>query len=317
MKNKLIESNSDHILTDGGLETTLIFHYGIDLNHFAAFELLKNEDGKQALKSYYNPYLDVAKKYNSTFLLDTPTWRANQDWADKLGISKNELRYLNIESVNFIKQLVKAHSIKNNSVIINGVIGPRGDGYIAENCMTAKEAVNYHSSQIGAFSHSNVDMITAVTMNYIDEALGIALAAKHFGLHVAISFTVETNGKLPNGENLKDSIEKIDTLTQNYVSHYMINCAHPEHFNHVLKKDGNWKNRIKGIRANASTKSHAELDECEILDVGDKHLLATNYMKLKELLPNLKIIGGCCGTDHSHIEYIYSQLKFNLLIKAS
>ncbi|MCK5281685.1 MAG: homocysteine S-methyltransferase family protein, partial [Cyclobacteriaceae bacterium] len=166
------------------------------------------------------------------------------------------------------------------------------------------EAQNYHGEQIKTLSLTAADLVSAHTINYSNEAMGMALAAKENEIPIAIGFTVETDSKLPSGETLQEVIEKVDGITDNYPSYYMINCAHPSHFKEVLQKDGKWKNRIMAVRANASTKSHAELDESEHLDAGDSCGLAHDYSELKNLLPNLKVIGGCCGTDHSHIEKI-------------
>lgn len=166
----------------------------------------------------------------------------------------------------------------------------------------------YHSRQIETFAGKKADLITAMTLNYTDEAVGIALAAKDAGIPAVISFTVETDGSLPGGETLREAIETTDLLTDGYPSHYMINCAHPEHFKRILESDGSWKTRIRGIRANASTRSHAELDASNDLDPGDKELLANGYSDLKKVLPELKVIGGCCGSDHSHMEEICKKL---------
>lgn len=291
-------------LTDGGLETTLFFHRGIELNHFAAFELLNDEAGRKELTDYFLPYLDVAVKYNYPFVFETPTWRANPDWAYKLGYSADELNAINRGAIKFARALLRNHPIGTEKVLISGNIGPRGDGYRVENAMTPAEAKTYHGEQIKAFTMADADLVSAFTLNYTDEAIGIVLAAKEFNIPVVISFTVETDGKLPSGEALKEAIEKTDAATNSYPTFYMINCAHPEHFIHVFKEKGSWISRIEAIRANASIKSHAELDESDMLDTGDKYLLTTGYYELKQLLPNLRVIGGCCGTDHSHIAQI-------------
>ena len=293
-------------LTDGGLETTLIFHEGIDLPHFAAFELLRYPEGRDTLVRYYKMYIQVAEEFGMDFILETPTWRANPDWGFKLGYSPDELDEINRLGVQFMKRLVDTVSTadKKTRYVISGNIGPRGDGYSPSHVMTQQEAREYHHRQVHAFTEANADLVTAMTINYSDEAVGIAGAAKENGIPVVISFTVETDGRLPDGEHLKDAIETTDRLTENYVTHYMINCAHPEHFKHIFREYGAWMKRIRGIRANASTSSHAELDEAQTLDTGNKELLAEGYSNLKGLLPHLNIIGGCCGTDHTHIREV-------------
>ena len=306
---KINTFNDRLYLTDGGLETTLIFHQGVTLNLFAAFELLNSEVGEQALRNYYTPYLEIAAQYGTHFILETPTWRANPDWAAKLGYSLEDLRLLNRHAVDFVKRIANEFDLKQKRILISGTIGPRGDGYKVEHCMSPEQSQSYHGLQVDAFASAGVHLIEAITMNYSDEAIGVVRAAKSASIPVVISFTVETNGKLPNGESLKDAIEKTDQSTGNYPEYFMINCAHPKHFMHVLDQEGTWKKRIRGIRANASTKSHAELDESESLDAGDKILLAQDYLLLRTLLPELQVVGGCCGTDHGHIAQICEMLR--------
>lgn len=318
MKNKQ-NTNSPfvdgHYLTDGGLETTLVFHYGIELRHFAAFELLTHSEGRKTLQKYMTPYVDLARKYELNFVLDTPTWRANSDWGFKLGYSERELQQINRDAVAFAQEQKHAFSNSSTHIVLCGEVGPRGDGYVVEHLMTPAQAKKYHEPQIRALVEGGIDVINALTINYSNEGIGVVLAAKDHGVPVVISFTVETDGHLPGGETLKEAIEKTDRMTDGYTTHFMINCAHPEHFGHRLKESGDWKNRISGIRANASTKSHAELDESEILDTGDKCRLAGGFRELMQLLPGLKVIGGCCGSDHSHHEIIcetlFSQRKRN------
>ena len=291
-------------LTDGGLETTLIFHQGIDLPHFAAFDLLSYEEGKVTLKNYYLEYIRIAKKHKVGFLLESPTWRANLDWGYKMGYSPDSLNRINRIAIEQLHEIRNKHEDETTKMLISGCVGPRGDGYVPSDKMKASQAAIYHAPQIQTFKKANADMVSAITMNYVEEALGIVIAAKNANIPVVISFTVETDGKLPSGQSLKEAILQIDDITGCYPAYYMVNCAHPSHFKNVLETSENWLKRIHGIRANASTKSHAELDESEHLDHGDKHELAERYQELKKLLPNLKVIGGCCGTDHSHIEQI-------------
>lgn len=295
---------SEFYLTDGGLETTLIFQYGIELPHFAAFTLLQYPEGRLALQKYYLPYLQLAQEYGSGFILETPTWRANEDWGFKLGFSPSELAAINQRAVRFVRALGSAYIEQDIEVLVSGNIGPRGDGYVPGQVMTAEEAAQYHRLQVDAFARSKVDLVTAMTINYVDEAIGIVRAAQAQTLPAVISFTVETDGRLPNGESLRDAIERTDRLTDGYVTHYMINCAHPAHFQDLFKSSGAWLDRIRGIRANASMKSHAELDEATSLDRGNPSQLADAYGQLRGILPALQVVGGCCGTDHSHIEHI-------------
>jgi len=302
-RNALPQLGDRAFLTDGGLETTLLFLNGLDLPCFASFPLLDTADGRRHLKEYFRPYIEAAKQHGSGFVLDTATWRANTDWGAKLDYSQADLDRINRDSVDFANELRKAYETPAMPVVINGAIGPRGDGYRPDALMSVEEAARYHRPQVEAFRDAGADMVSATTMNYFEEAAGITLAAQRAGMPVAVSFTVETDGKLPTGETLRSAVERLDQLTGNAPAYYMINCAHPEHFNTVLEK-GAWLERIRGIRCNASTKSHAELDESTELDIGDIAGLAGHYRDLQKRLPNLVVMGSCCGTDHRHIEAI-------------
>jgi S-methylmethionine-dependent homocysteine/selenocysteine methylase len=289
-------------IADGGLETTLVFLHGVDLPDFAAFPLLDDEDGREHLRGYYDPYLDIAERRGVGIVVDTPTWRANHDWAARLGYGSEQLAELNRRSVAFVGELVASR--RGLVGVVNGVIGPRGDGYVVDNAMTASEAHHYHAMQARAFAEAGADMITAVTMTYADEAIGIVRAATDAGLPVVISFTVETDGRLPSGQPLGEAVAAVDAATASGPAYYMVNCAHPTHFEHVLVGGAPWLERIKGVRANASRQSHAELDAAEELDRGDECELAADYLRLRAVLPDLRVVGGCCGTDHRHIAAI-------------
>jgi S-methylmethionine-dependent homocysteine/selenocysteine methylase len=279
------------LLTDGGLETTLIFHQGLDLPSFAAFDLLKDDAGAEALKEYFEPYLAIAREHGAGFVLDTATWRANPDWAERLGYSREELDAANRKAVALAEEIREAEESERTPIVIDGVVGPRGDGYDPGVMMSAEDAERYHSEQIGTFSDTAADMVSAITMTYPEEAVGIARAARAVGMPVSISFTVETDGRLPNGQPLKDAVEQVDAETERAPAYFMINCAHPRHFEGVLEEDGGWLDRIAGIRANASTKSHAELDEAEELDEGDPVDLGARYRALKPRLRRVNVLG--------------------------
>ncbi|HEV7435975.1 MAG TPA: homocysteine S-methyltransferase family protein [Pseudorhizobium sp.] len=290
-------------LTDGGLETTLVFHEGLDLPCFASFPLLADEDGRAKLSKYYEEYLRIARDSGLGFILDTPTWRANPDWGRELGYDAAALADVNRRSVAYISTLRGGWERPGQVILLNGVIGPRGDGYKAGR-MTAEEAEDYHALQINVFADTKADMVSAITMNTSEEAIGIARAAKKSGMPCVISFTVETDGRLATGISLREAIEETDAATDESPIYYMINCAHPSHFEDALTGGEQWAKRIGGLRANASAKSHAELDEATELDLGDPVDLAQRYRSLRSTYLSMRVIGGCCGTDHRHIQAI-------------
>lgn len=301
----LPQLSGDLFLTDGGLETTLIFHRGIDLPAFAAFVLLKDDEGTKEIRRYYESYLALAKEHRVGFVLESPTWRASPRWAAEVGYSPEELD-ANRRAISLMGELRDRHRDEISPIVISGQIGPQDDGYSPGQKLSAEEAAEYHSTQIGTFAETEADMVTALTMTYADEAIGVTNAATRVGMPVAISFTVETDGRLPSGQGLGEAIEETDAATDGAPAFYMINCAHPAHFEAVLEPDQPWIQRIRALRANASTRTHAELDEADELDAGDPADLGARYPALRERLPNLNVVGGCCGTDDRHVAQICS-----------
>jgi homocysteine S-methyltransferase len=299
--------NPELFLADGGLETTLIFHRGIELPCFAAFTLLADATGRAALEAYYAPYLALAAERGTGIVLDTPTWRASADWGEQLGYDAQALDAANRAGVGLVRELA-SRLPASSPAIVNGVVGPRGDGYVADERMSADEARDYHAAQLRTFADAGADATTALTMTYADEAVGIVRAAGDAGVPIAISFTLGTDGRLPSGQSLASAIEQVDEETDGAAAYFMVNCAHPTHFEHVLDEGGAWLERIRGVRANASRLSHAELDEQEQLDEGDPTELAEGYRALREKLPRLAVVGGCCGTDERHVAAICAAL---------
>lgn len=292
-------------LSDGGIETTLVFNEKIDLPYFAAFHLLRTSEGRRALQKCFLSYVEIAKKFNVGIVLETATWRANADWGHKLGYSQHELAEANRLAVRELEQIRQHYETNSSPIIISGCIGPRGDGYSPQNGMSVSDAEHYHAPQIETLSQTKADLVTAMTMNYVEEAIGIATVAKNTGIPVVISFTVEQNGKLPTGQTLGDAIRQVDIETDHYPSYYMINCAHPSYFVPSLQCGEPWLNRVRGLRANSSKRSHAELDEAVELDRGNPSELANDYAELRgSYFRCLSVMGGCCGTDHQHVEKI-------------
>lgn len=303
-RNNLPQLTNDLFITDGGLETTLIFHEGLDLPEFAAFDLLKSQSGYQALQNYFRTYATLANTYKVGLILESATWRANADWGTKLGYSSDTLEEANHQAIEMLHVIRNQYETEQSKMVISGCIGPRGDGYVPATAMTIPEATAYHQTQVEIFWEANADLVSAITMNYVEEAIGIARAAQALEMPVVISFTVETDGKLPTGQSLQSAIAQVDQATNSYPAYYMINCAHPTHFAAVLPEGEPWLDRIRGLRANASTKSHAELDESDTLDDGNPAELGSQYRELLSKLKRLNVLGGCCGTDQRHVEAI-------------
>jgi S-methylmethionine-dependent homocysteine/selenocysteine methylase len=303
-RNDLPQLDNRLFLTDGGLETTLVFHDGLDLPYFAAFDLLKDETGFQRLRDYFAHYATIACEQGAGMVLEAPTWRANPDWAAKLGYDAASLADANRKAIGLLIEIRDQFETPASPMVISGNLGPRGDGYVADTEMTVAQARDYHAPQVRTFAETDADMVSAFTINYVKEGIGIVQAAREANMPVAISFTLETDGRLPSGDTLADAIQRTDAQTGGYAAYYMINCAHPTHFAGVLRSTGDWCLRIRGLRANASRRSHAELDEATELDAGNPAELGAEYRSLLSMLPNVSVVGGCCGTDHRHIEAI-------------
>jgi S-methylmethionine-dependent homocysteine/selenocysteine methylase len=303
-RNSLPQLSDRLFLTDGGIETSLIFLDGFELPSFAAFVLLDSEEGRAGLRSYFRRYAQIARDNAVGFIFESPTWRASTDWGSKLGYANGALADFNRRSIAMMAELRQAFETPTSPMVISGCIGPRGDGYDPGRKMSAAEAEAYHTGQANVFRDTEADMITAITMTNAEEAIGLARASRNADMPVAISFTTETDGRLPTGQSIKDAIELVDSETASAPVYYMLNCAHPTHFEAELAAGGPWTQRIRGLRANASTLSHAELDNATDLDAGDPVDLAQRYRGLRKRLPNLSVLGGCCGTDHRHVEQI-------------
>ncbi|MGZ6779779.1 MAG: homocysteine S-methyltransferase family protein [Mycobacterium sp.] len=291
-------------VTDGGLETELIFHDGRDLPCFAAFPLLAQPDTRARLRRYYDGYLDIARKHGAGFLVETPTWRASPGWGRALGYSERRLEDANRAAVELAEGVRAAAASDGITAVVSGCVGPRGDGYDPNSAMTPDEAEDYHSMQIGTFADTSADQITAMTITNAAEAIGIVRAAAAAGIPAAMSFTVETDGRLPSGQPLREAIEQVDAETGASAAYFMINCAHPTHFASALEDDGPWRNRLVALRANSSTRSHAEIDEATELDEGDPAELGAQHAALRNRLPAVRLLGGCCGTDARHVAAI-------------
>ena len=296
--------SDDIFIMDAGMETTFIFHEGIDLPCFASFDLMKDENGRDRLRAYYTRFAELARTRGVGFVLDAPTWRANADWGARLGFDAAALADVNRRAIDLLVELRQRYETPASRMVVSGVVGPRGDGYQTGTIMTAEQAAHYHAAQIETFADSEADMVGAYTLNYVEEAVGIALAAKAANLPSVISFTLETDGRLPSGQNLREAVEQVDAESGAAPAYFMINCAHPTHFENLIATGGDWLDRVRGVRANASSRSHAELDAAPDLDAGDPVQLGHQYRSLRDRMRHLTVLGGCCGTDYRHIEQI-------------
>ncbi len=302
-RDNLPQLSGDLYLTDAGVETDLMFNHGIEIREFAAHTLLPDPAGREALANYFRGFLSLANDYDAGYILDSQTWKAHMHWAGDLGEDEQFLQHANEESIAFMSGLRNEFSGNARPIVLNAAIGPQGDAYAPEAEVAAGQAEEYHAKQLGWLAATDVDMVTALTFTQSDEAIGVVRAAKKVDLPVVVSFTVETDGKLPTGQPLGEAICSVDEATDAVAAYFMVNCAHPDHFFHVLDDSG-WAHRIHGVRCNASRLSHAELDECEELDAGDPVELGEQYRSLFARMPWLNVFGGCCGSDLRHVAQI-------------
>lgn len=300
-RDSLVQLGDRTFISEAGLETDLVFRHGVDLPHFAAFPLLDDPERRGLIRDTFQGVVDIARRDDTGAVLETPTWRANADWGIRLGYDTAALDRVNRDAVELLLGLRIANP--DVPVVISGNLGPRRDGYVVGEELDADDAAAYHHPQVRSLAEAGVDQVSALTLTHTNEAIGIVRAATDVGVPVVISFTLETDGRLPSGEDLASAIRRVDDATDGSAAYFMVNCAHPDHFVHVFEAPGPW-DRIRGIRANASTMSHAELDVAETLDRGDVGTLVSGYLRIADRIGRLAVVGGCCGTDLEHVDHL-------------
>lgn len=299
----LPQLNGKMMLTDGGTETYLIYKQNLEIPHFAAFHRLADESGYGIIEDYYRKHASVAAKHNVGLIFCSLTYRASRDWGELLGYSPDALAAINHKAIAMFRNIAAEFESPQSPMVMSGCIGPRGDGYNLDLKMSAEEAQEYHAEQIGTFDEAGIDMVTGLTLSEVSEAVGIALAAKEWDIPSVISFTVNQEGRMKTGQSLRQAIEEVDERTDNAPAYYMINCAHPDDFLPGLDDD-EWVKRIRGIRSNASNLDHGVLCQLGHLEEGDPVALAEQHGSISRRFPHINVWGGCCGTDHVHIEHI-------------
>ncbi len=299
----LPHQTDDIFLTDGGTETWLMYKRGFDLPEFSAFHLLNDIKATAAIREYYRTFANIALQLNTGFIFDSLTYRASRDWGQLLGYSDASLAEMNHRCLDLYREIAAKTGLAPKHTVISGCIGPKGDAYQKNEELTAEGAEEYHAVQIETFRNAGADIVTALTLNATDEAIGIARAAANAGLPSVISFTLEKDRNLRSGESLHQAIETVDAATDCAPAYYMINCSHPLDFGPALTT-GSWTERIRGLRANASTLDHGTLCQLGHLEEGNPDELAGQYRDLRTAFPKMNVFGGCCGTDFVHVEKI-------------
>ncbi len=290
-----------------GMDTDIIYNRGIDLTGFASYTLLSTDEGKSRLREYYSNLMALARELNVGVILDSVTWVANRDRGRDLSYSPDDLKKFNTEAIELIASVREEEG--DLPTVLCGQVGPRGDGYEPSDLMSTEDAERYHAEQIKVYSITDVDLVSASTMCYAEEAVGVVRAAQRYDIPVSISFTVETDGRLPTGMSLEEAIQKVDDETDGRALYFLINCAHPDHFTGIFN-DEPWMNRLRGVVANASRCSHSELEAAKEFDEGNPDELGSLIGSLLKQYPHFNIIGGCCGTDMRHMKRILEEAKY-------
>lgn len=290
-------------LTEGGTETELMYKYGFELPQFAMFPLLGNPRAVSKMREMFRSYLEVAAKHKICALMGGLDYRASPDWGELLGYSPEGLAEANLRSIEFLKEIAGEYASEIPEILIQGLIGPRGDAYVRNETITENEAEDYHSVQLETLKKADVDLALAITFNNVPESVGVARAAAKVGVPLAISLTLDITSKLNSGPSLSEAITTIDKETNQYPEFYSINCSHPLEYEPAIEP-GDWVNRVRGVRPNASRTDKMALCQIGHLEEGDPMELGELCGDLARRYPHMDIWGGCCGTWSSHLDEI-------------
>ena len=290
-------------LSEGGTETELMYKYGFELPHFATFPLLENPDAVSRMREMFRSYLEVAAKYKICALMGGLDYRASPDWGELLGYSPGGLAEANIQSIEFLREIADEYASEIPVILIQGLIGPRGDAYERNETITENEAEDYHSVQLETLKKAGVDLALALTFNNIPESIGVARAAAKIGVPLGISLTLDSTSKLSSGQSLVEAITTIDKETDQSPEFYSINCSHPVEYEPAIEP-GEWINRVRGVRPNASKMDKIALCKIGHLEEGDPVELGELCGDLARRYPHMDVWGGCCGTWNSHLDEI-------------
>lgn len=296
-------------LTEGGQETEAQYRHGHDLPEFAMYPLLDDAKAMADLKAMYCRVLDVAAEHGFAAMISGLDYRGSPDWAEKLGYSREGLADALERSIAFLREVAQPYRGEIANILIGGQVGPRGDAYSLNRTITADEAEDYHSFQLGVLKRADVDFVWAATFNNIPEAVGVARAAARIGVPLKIAFTLDSDHRLKSGPSLKEAIERVDAETgESRPDFYGINCSHPLEFEPALEP-GDWILRIRSLRPNASAKDKIDLCKIGHIEDGDPVDLGQRIGSLARRYPHIDIFGGCCGTWAPHLDEIARNVR--------
>ena len=294
--------------TAGGFETWMQYVDGFKLRHFCAFELLNDARGLGCLRDYHRKVVEAATANGFGVINEGLHYRSSRDWGELIGFSREALLEINVRGIEFYRDFAREYAGPDTPMLVGGVVGPRGDAYNIGRLPDAAEAEDYHSEQIRIFREAGADHVTAMTFSSVDEAIGVARAAKSVGIPVVISFLLARGGRLKGGETLEEAITRVDSATDDAPAYYMINCTHPTEFEPALTT-GKWISRLGGFMPNAVAMETLDLCKLGHLEDGDPVELGAQMGALAQRFPHINVWGGCCGTDGRHIGEITRQVR--------
>lgn len=300
-----------YYLTEGGVETEILYKWGYELPHFAMFPLLERSDARSVIRDMYKRYLDVTARYGLAALMGGFDYRASPDWGAKLGYSRQGLHDATIGSIEFLRELAGEYQGALSDTRIMGYVGPRGDAYLGKSRMSVEESRDYHSVQVQTLKTAKVDLITAMTFNAIDEAIGVVEACRAADIPVSISFSLDSSHHLNTGPSLKDAIAQVDAATDHYTSFFGLNCSHPYEFEPAIDET-DWMKRVRVIRPNAAKMDKISLCKLGHLEEGNPVELGQQMASVLDRFPHMDIWGGCCGTCETHLEEIAKHLPVKI-----
>jgi len=296
-------------LTEGGIETEIIYKHGFELPEFAMFTLLENPRAVGVMRDMFRRQLDVAAEFAMSVLLTGLDYRASPDWGARLGYSQHGLAEINIRAIEFLREIASEYHEQIPRILIGGIIGPRGDAYQLNKTITSVEAEDYHAVQLATLKAAKVDFACALTFNNTPEAIGVARAATTIGVPLTVSLTVNSNGRLKSGPTVAEAVKSIDAEAgKSAPAFYMLNCSHPVEFEPALT-EGAWLERLRGFRPNASKMEKIALCKLGHLEEGNPVELGRLMGDLARRIPHMDIWGGCCGTGETHLREIAKNVR--------
>ncbi len=257
--------------------------------------LVYEPSGRQEMARIYQQYIDISRAAGMPFIMNTPTWRTNQERVRAAGIQPS----INEDAVGFLKSLAHQDGNKESIIKIGGTLGCKNDCYLPKQGLSAPEAEQFHLWQIERLTQGGVDFLLGVTLPSVQEALGLARAMASAGLPYFISFVIDRTGRVLDQTPLMEAIDYLDHALQTPPLAYMVNCSYPT-FICAEKQPSALFERLLGCAANASSLDHCELDNAENLEAEQVSEWVEAMLTLNREY-GMKMLGGCCGTNGEHL----------------